>query len=204
MNTLNTAIACPNCDKEFEPRRKNHTHCSDNCRKKASRNTNRGCRAGENKKRSVFHYERAARLVELLYSVPQSERLGQMKHILSHIDHDAGLRNILTDTALLKAKPWKNGRKNIAQAASAYTIRFFGVSIQTYIKQVREGSVNEFHPVQRRVDVGTVPRLSKLRQVKCWHKLLHDGDPMAQEIADCYARTDDIVAEEQARADVPA
>jgi hypothetical protein len=85
----------------------------------------------------------------MIYSIPPRERLGMMRHILSFVETDAGLCNILTDPKLLTAPPKANNRMNIAKAASAYTKKFFGVSIQTYVKQVKAGTVNENHPVTR-------------------------------------------------------
>lgn len=167
MNTANTdTITCPSCEEEFDPKRKNQTYCSRPCQKSASHNTARGGRAGENKARSASQYERAGRLAEMLYSVAPTERLGLMKYILSFVSHDAGLRNILTDLQLLKAKPRADSRKNIAQAASAYTFKFFGVSIQTYIRQTRDGSLNEFHPVQHTAVPEAVPMLGEIKNVK--------------------------------------
>jgi hypothetical protein len=59
-----------------------------------------------------------------------------MKKILEAISHDSELRRILSDPKLLRAKPRPDSRMNIAKAASAYTKKFFGVSIVTNIKQM--------------------------------------------------------------------
>jgi hypothetical protein len=106
----------------------------------------------------------------MIYSVPVSERLGVMQHILSHVCTDAGLRRILTDPKLLREPPRGDSRKNIAKAANAHTQKFFGVSIKTYIEQRQEGTVNEAHPVTREVDHGFVPSLKPMRKPKCWHR----------------------------------
>jgi hypothetical protein len=90
------------------------------------------------------HYERAAYLAGMIYSAAPNVRLGVMKDILDRVPHDAGLRRILTDPNLHNELHRVNGRLNIAKAASAYTKRFYGVSITTYIKQVKAGAVNEY------------------------------------------------------------
>lgn len=90
-----------------------------------------------------IHHNRAHDLFHMVYGVAPNQRLGAMKGILDCIPHDAGLRRILSDPTFLKEPPRHNGRKNIANAASAYTQKFFGVSITTYIKQVKAGTVNE-------------------------------------------------------------
>ena len=144
------AIKCPSCGDSFTPKRKDQKYCSANYRKRQTRNAARCSRSGEYRARNMRHYERAHRLAELIYSVPTSDRLGQMKLILGHIPNDAGLRNILTDMELLKAVPSPDGKKTIAQAASAYTQKFFGVSIKTYVQKVKDGTANEGCPVKRR------------------------------------------------------
>jgi len=107
----------------------------------------------------------------MVYSSAPSERLGVMKHILSFIDQDTGLRRILTDPKLLCQEPRADNKKNIAQAASAYTQMFFGVSIKTYIGQARKGTLNENHPIARKVNYGSVPFLGKIRKPRCWHSV---------------------------------
>lgn len=130
---------CPGCGASFTPKRSNQAYCSRLCQRKASRNSARGNRSAENKQRSWKHYERAARLTEMIYSVPPHERLGMMQHILSFIPHDAGLRNILTDPELHMKPPKADSRKNVTKAADAYTKKFFGLSIRRYINAVRTG-----------------------------------------------------------------
>lgn len=63
----------------------------------------------------------------MLYTSHPQERLGVMKYILSFVEHDAGLRNILTDRKLLRAHPSKDKRlyfggrsKTLPQAANEY------------------------------------------------------------------------------------
>ena len=131
---------CPACGTSFKPKRSNQTYCSRPCQRKTSRNSARGDRSAENKQRSWKHYERSARLKEMIYSTPPQERLGMMQHILSFIPHDAGLRNILTDPELHGMPPRADSRMNIAKAANAYTQKFFGLSIRRYIKAVRAGT----------------------------------------------------------------
>lgn len=144
-----TTKVCPQCEKEFYPSRSNQKYCGSNCQKKSSRNSSRTDRTHENQKSSELHYDRAKRLEEMIYQTSPDLRYGEMKHILSYVDHDAGLRRILTDPILLKETPRKSGRKNIAQAASAYTKMFYGVSIKTYIQQLGNGTLNEeFVPIR--------------------------------------------------------
>lgn len=156
---------CPKCQTEFTPKRSNQTYCTDACRK----NGTRGSRKAEDWRANEEHQARAHDLFHMIYSAPVSERLGVMQHILSHVPIDAGLRRILTDPKLLREPPRGDGRKNIAKAANAYTKKFFGVSIKTFIAQSREGTLNEAHPVTREMDHGAVLRLKPMRRVKCWH-----------------------------------
>ncbi|SLN29463.1 hypothetical protein RUM8411_01186 [Ruegeria meonggei] len=132
--------ACTRCSHTFEPRRSDQKYCSVKCKKAGSKNSTRGARAVENKVRSRTHYIRAMDLERMVYSVAPSERLGVMQQILTYICVDAGLRNILCDLRLLREPPRMSGRKNIAQAASSYTRKFYGLSIQTYVRRVQAGN----------------------------------------------------------------
>lgn len=183
-------MVCPKCETSFSPKRSNQKFCSRTCSKAATRNAARGDRSSGNKAMSAAHYERAKGLAEMVYSVPPQRRLGMMKHILDYVPIDAGLRRILSDPKLLKAHPINDGHlfyrgygKTITQAASAYTQKFFGVGIQTYLKQVREGTLNENHPVTPAACHSSAPRLHPIKKVKCWHKPLapkpipSDGHP---------------------------
>lgn len=175
-------LVCPKCEASFSPNRSNQKFCSRPCSKAATRNTARGDRSSENKAMRTAHYDRAKWLAKRLYSAPPRERLGVMKDILEEAKDKklgAGLRRVLSDPKLLKAHPVSERRlfhrgyeKTIAQAASAYTQMFFGVGIQTYLKQVREGALNEKHPVSPPVCHGSAPRLHPVKKVKCWHKPL--------------------------------
>lgn len=138
---------CPACGTSFTRKRSNQAYCSRPCQRKTSRNSARGDRSAENRKRSWKHYERAARLTEMIYSTPPQERLGMMQHILSFIPHDAGLRNILTDPELHMKPPKADNRKNITKAANAYTQKFFGLSIKRYINAVQAGTEPEGMPL---------------------------------------------------------
>ncbi|UWP91402.1 hypothetical protein K3X13_10000 [Aliiroseovarius crassostreae] len=140
-------LVCPKCEAEFARKRSNQKFCSTECSKAATRNASRGNRKGENQKATELHHERASRLAEMVYSVPPSERFGMMKYILSFVGKDVGLRRILTDPKLLRQPPRRDNKKNIAQAASAYTKMFFGVSIKTYVRQLLDGTLNEEYPV---------------------------------------------------------
>ena len=168
MTTQTATRICPTCTEEFAPRRKNQKFCSRPCQKNSSREG----RTAEYKSRSARHYDRAANLAATLYSCPPSERLGLMKDILTRSETDAALRNILTDLKLLKEPLRADDRKNIAQAASAYTVKFFGVGIQVYIRQAREGCLNQFHPVTSLAASKPVPNLKKMRTNRCWHRPL--------------------------------
>ncbi len=138
---------CPACGTSFMRKRSNQTYCSRPCQRKTSRNSARGDRSAENKQRSRKHYDRAARLTEVIYSTPPQKRLGMMKHILSLIPHDAGLRNILTDLELHKEPPRADNRLNIAKAANAYTQKFFGLSVKRYISAAQAGAEPEGIPL---------------------------------------------------------
>jgi hypothetical protein len=108
------------------------------------------------------HYDRASVLAEMIYSAARNVRLVVMKDILDRVPHDAGLRRILTDPNLHKELQRVNGRLNIARAANAYTKRCYRVSISTYIKQVKAGTVNEFFEPLRglaQVHVEDAPQL---------------------------------------------
>ncbi|WP_160116523.1 hypothetical protein [Ruegeria sp. AU67] len=143
MTTLPTTLvdlkSCPQCNHKFEPKRSNQKFCSRVCQKAATHNTSRGNRKSENALRNERHYARAKDLAEMIYSAPPLERYGIMKHILSFVDVDAGLRNILCDPLKLKAEPRLDSRMNFAKAANAFTQQQFGVSIKTYIRRVLYG-----------------------------------------------------------------
>ncbi len=143
MTTSTTTLvdlkSCPQCNLVFGPKRSNQKFCSRVCQKAATHNTSRGSRKSENARRNERHYARAKDLAEMIYSAPPIERYGIMKHILSFVDVDAGLRNILCDPSQLKAEPRLDGRMNFAKAANAYTQQQFGVSIKTFIKRILDG-----------------------------------------------------------------
>lgn len=158
--------SCPKCSQDFVPKRSNQKYCSDACRKNATR----GARKTENMNRNIHHYAYATDLENMVYSVTPSERLGVMMHILEHVHHDAGLRNILSDPKLLREEPRKSGRKNIAKAANAYTQKFFGLSIQTYLHRVRNGGTPRGIEVVWHGDLGPVPNIKhKITKPRCWH-----------------------------------
>lgn len=163
-------LVCPKCAIEFAPKRSNQKFCGRPCAKAATRNASRGNRKAETQGATEQHYERALRLAEMVHSAPPSERFGVMKHILSFVSTDAGLRRILTDPKLLRQSPQRSNKKNIAQAASVYTRMFFGVSIKTYIQQVQDGTVNESYPVSRRFRPRVRPSHSQNSEPKRWYK----------------------------------
>lgn len=139
---------CPGCGANFRPKRSNQKYCSPPCQKQASRNSSRGCRMTENRQRTELHNNRASTLTEMIYSVPPTERLGMMRYILSFVPNDAGLRSILTDPERLKAQPRPDNRLNISKAANAYTQKFFGLSIQTYVAAIQAGNEPDGIPLR--------------------------------------------------------
>jgi hypothetical protein len=191
MLDLSNLLACPACAAEFMPKRTNQKYCTPSCQKASTRNTSRGSRVSETKGRSAYHYERAMRLAEMLYTAPPQERLGVMQHILlrAHPNKDN--------------RPFFRGRdKTFPQAANKYTKKFFGVSVAHYLKQAREGCLNEKHEVAPAEQPKTyVPCLKPMRNVKCWHKPLSaEGQALAEmQAASDYARVAEIVETAQER-----
>lgn len=166
MLDLSNQKSCPKCNQDFVPRRSNQMYCSETCRKNATRTS----RKSENTARNAHHYARAKDLEQMIYSVAPQERLGAMKYILDHVPNDAGLRNILSDPKLLVEEPRKSGRKNISQAANAYTNKFFGLSIKTYLDRVRFGVEVEGIPLRRHGTLSPVPNIKhKITKPRCWH-----------------------------------
>lgn len=159
---LSDTSVCPACGTSFMRKRSNQKYCSRPCQRKTSRNTARGDRKVENKQRSRTHYERAAELKEMIYSTPPLKRLGMMRHILSFVPNDAGLRNILTDPELHMEPPQADNRKNIAKAANAYTRKFFGLSIKPYIKKVCSGE--ELESVKIQASMRLLKRINHTRK----------------------------------------
>ncbi|CUH87085.1 hypothetical protein PH5382_01006 [Phaeobacter sp. CECT 5382] len=206
-------LCCPQCSVEFHPKRKDKKYCSSKCAKAATRNASRGGRSFEQKVTNEVHYCRARDLADMLYTAPVTARLGIMKAILDAAsDHDSGLRRILTDPTFLKASPETphlfhrrapSSYKTISQAANAYTQKFHGISIQTYLKDARSGALKEHHEVSRKVDYGAVPVLTKIRKPKCWHRPLSDDKNMeaSEQLASDMERVQRIVDDAQARAE---
>ncbi len=203
MNTT-----CPGCGTSFEPKRSNQRYCDSACQKKATRNSSRSDRTIENLEAIRLHYDRAIRLAEMLYKVPINERLGVMKDILdsAELPEQANIRRILTDPKLLKAHPrniddkglFLDGRhKTISQAATTYTYKFFGISIQTYLRRLKMATLDELFEVQRGGDTSAIPSLKPMRKAKCWHKVLTvmDDKGHADRVLD---EIDTIVATSQA------
>lgn len=136
--------SCPGCNHDFMPKRSNQRYCSRACQ----RNAARGNRTKENAVRSYRHYERAARLSEFIYSIAPRERLGRMKDLLELAVTDSGLRNILTDPELLNHPPRADNRMNIAKAANAYVRKFYGLSIQSFVRAIQCGRNPEGVPLR--------------------------------------------------------
>lgn len=213
---------CPKCETAFEPKRSNQKYCTKSCAKAATRNTARGNRKTENSKMNKQHAGLAWGLRKWLYSTAPDKRLGVMKIILdgavltkrSELPPElvliptsrklikatpASIRRVLTDPRLLRSTP-EDDQRTVSQAASAYTQKFFGVSIQVYLEQARKGTINENHPVAPRVDYGQVPRLRQIKKVKCWHKPLSrtQKEEAERRHAEDMRRVSAIVAKSQA------
>lgn len=181
-------LCCPVCSEEFQPRRRDQKYCSKKCAKVPSRNTCRSVRTAERKRANMEHYSAALALAAMLYGAPPCERLGVMKEIIdSAASGDSRTRRVLTDLRLLRASPndvhlfhrrAPGAYRTISQAANAYTRKFFGVSIQDFLKQAREGDFNKEHEVRRSAKLGAVPRLNKIRKARCWHRPLPDEKTM--------------------------
>jgi hypothetical protein len=134
----------------------------------------------------------------MIYAAPPQQRLGVMQRILSFIPTDGGLRNILTDPELHKEPPRADNRMNITKAANAYTQKFFGLSVVSYVKRIRKGEAVEPIEVRREVDHRPAPRLRPrltANNVRCWHRPLGEGPHNASQVAADYARLDAIVAQ---------
>ena len=126
-----------------------------------------------------IHYARVTDLSNMIYSVAINQRLGVMKDVLDCVPHDSVLRRILTDPSLLKVPPRPDKKLNIAKAASEYTKKFFGVSIVTYIKQVKEGTVNEEFPVSRTRHIAAPERPPNVRPHSHEHGLKYAKEATA-------------------------
>ena len=178
--SADAAITCPTCNIRFKPKRSNQKYCSRPCQKNATR----GSRSVEAKVRNELHYCRALNLAELVYTAPIGERLGIMKTIVETArEHDAVLRNILTDPTLLGASPTDRhlfhrrspgSYRTISQAADAYCRKFFGLSVKEYLRDGFEGE----HEVTKKVYLGSAPRLKPkvMARTKCWHCNPEEGD----------------------------
>lgn len=134
---------CAGCEGLFMPIRKGQFYCSRKCQQPTTRNASRGGRKMENIRMNAIHFTRATDLTHMVYSTAPNQRLGVMKDILDYVPCDAGLRRILSDPTLHKEPPKANARLNISKAAAAYTKMFFGVSVTTYMRQVKAGTVNK-------------------------------------------------------------
>ena len=195
-----TSIDCPACGNSFTRQRTNQQYCSRCCQQNAARTD----RFLENILRDEYQSARAADLRAMLYAAPPNERLGIMKDILDAAEHDGSLRNILTWPILLADRMGTAGRgqSNTAKAADAYTKKFFGVSITTYIRGIRRGARPLPIEIDRASNPGPVPMIkTRLHSgnVKCIHKSLPEGTPVVTE--EDYERVDQLVLEAQARVD---
>lgn len=141
---------CNACGQSFDAARKNKTYCSDNCRKKKSRNNARegGDRKFEYLRRREYLTCRARELEELIYSSPPYMRLGHMQQIFRQLLVDSELRTIVTDPDLLSRPPRADMRQNIARCANSYSQMFFGLSIKTYVSKLRAGETIDEAPVR--------------------------------------------------------
>lgn len=140
-----TERTCLRCSLRFTPRRKDQVYCSKPCAKAATRNKSRGSRHFENRKRTSFHYDRAARLAFDLYRMSADERRAMILAILeSASGAEAPLRNILLDPALLKARRSSSigkiypdskysGSLNVAQMVNRFCLAEWGCDLRDAI-----------------------------------------------------------------------
>lgn len=136
------SLTCPQCNAEFSPKRSNQRYCGVVCQKAKTRNTARGSRTAENARRNRDHYQRAAWLCYDLNRMAPNDRVSFMGDlILAARDHDAKLRNILTDPALLGAsrdadigKLFPDSHnvevRNLAKVANAYCRARWGLGVK--------------------------------------------------------------------------
>ena len=183
---MTKAKECLLCNGVFMPNRSNQRYCGKNCQKKASKNAARGTRATENIIMNRNHYHRALDLAEWVYTSPPLERLGVIKEIImAASQHDSSLRRILTDPKLLRAAPTDShlffrrtprSYKTISQVCNSYVQRFFGISIQTYLKKEELGNLADYDAPAKSSYQLAIPSLTRLtsKNVKCWHKPLSD------------------------------
>ena len=132
---------CPKCGKTFYGR-SNKKFCSSKCRKLSSQQTIRtttlvNSKNSKCKKREQYElFDTALRLAEILYTLPPSERLGFMEHLIlmARSGEHPKLKQILKMPTLLKANSenellfWRHAAANhrtISQAANNYCKRFW-------------------------------------------------------------------------------
>jgi hypothetical protein len=132
---------CQKCEKAFYGR-SNKKFCSSKCRKLSSQQTIRtttpvNSKNSKCKKREQYElFDTALRLAEILYTLPPSERLGFMEHLIlmARSGEHPKLKQILKMPTLLKANSenellfWRHAAANhrtILQAANNYCERFW-------------------------------------------------------------------------------
>lgn len=132
---------CPKYGKAFYGR-SNKKFCSSKCRKLSSQQTIRittpvNSKNSKCKKREQYElFDTALRLAEILYTLPPSERLGFMEHLIlmARSGEHPKLKQILKMPTLLKANSenellfWRHAAANhrtISQAANNYCKRFW-------------------------------------------------------------------------------
>lgn len=137
------AIACPTCDERYVPRRTNQRYCKRVCQKNAKRGPQATEESSEARRRAMMHNDLARRLAERLYSMPPMERLGFISEVVETARSASGpLRNVLTDTRLLRAKPEDKRLfyrrspqvyRTIAQVGDIYCRTFWGKGVATVV-----------------------------------------------------------------------
>lgn len=169
---------CNACGQTFEAARKDKIYCSDNCRKKASRNKARkeGDRKFEYMRRREYLRCRIKDLEEMIYGVPPHLRLGQMKYIFDHLHLDSDLRTIVTDPELLRRPRRADMRQSIAQCANIYSKMFFGLSIKKYVTKLRADEQIDEVPITWRQ---RKPQTKHLRAAQDERKLLSNFEKPA-------------------------
>lgn len=166
MTNNKTKTACPHCGILFLPRRSDQQYCARSCSKAATRNTSRGSRRIENVQRTRLHYDRAAWLSYDLNRMPQQTQRRMLLELLeAAAGHDAPLRNILLDPALLGAargdstgKLYPDSRsadaRNIAKLVNDFCRNEWGVGVREALmdngkpagRLFRERNVNNVPP----------------------------------------------------------
>lgn len=140
-----TAVACPHCDSEFEPRRRNQKFCTEPCRKAAYqlrdrvKNPKNSLNSREVRRANAERIEYLMNLTMELYATKPDERLGFLKGLVDRArDGEKALRDALTNRFFLGAKfinqPWLYLRRswaypNVAKATNKYCRKYWNAGV---------------------------------------------------------------------------